>query len=80
MSRKDELFALAEKLTPAQKSLLLALSGKEFRDWGASGMPGTNATRKKIEHLTIRESARFPWMRKLNETGIALRALAATEQ
>lgn len=69
-----DIAQIAAGLSKPQACLILALSGDEYRDWGARGMPGTIATRKKIEWLTERESARHPWMRKLNERGLQVRA------
>ena len=61
-------------------AVILALDGEEFRDWQAVTMPGTYATRKKLQHLVEKQSPRFPWMVRLNEAGLALRAHLAAQE
>ena len=67
-----EVVRIAGRLTDAQCRLLLALHAREFRDWGAPGMPGNSRTAMHIEFLTV--AGKPTYMRRLNALGKRVRA------
>lgn len=75
--------AIAKGLSAAQKRLVLWLDGEQFKDWLANGEPtGNRRTRTAVAWLTeyqINGPVSLYFMRRLNENGLAVRAILKGE-